>query len=740
VTKRLFSLALLVLIVMNVELYARGEDVVKDESMIKLMGEGNLLGTTANVVNSQPTVEETQPTDGQIGVPLHQHIYIRFSVPMDPSVDLWSAVNISPGVSGDWKWLSDTEIDFRVDPAFIKNTAYTISLSSQIKDIQGEGLIPYTFSFSTKTSDDYECYPVAFQWENVSYWQTGLDWVSRYYEVQFLSFYFPFYQSAYDAFYFNRRSSIWFEFNHDFCEFDLPTAGGSEERVISVYNDALQHIWGQYSWGASTELFDPNRGVVRWIYTYYEDTTEFELILFADTTLRFDYRKCEVDSFYSVSGWRSFHIDGGSGISNGDGIHYSSITENYGPVYELAPASFIFTKDQPPPGKPRELIAYSPLESKFINLEWRQNPEPDLKGCNVYRRCSDNPSYEKLDSTLVNSFVDTMVQLGEIYVYRVTALDVPGLESPYSDSVIVECGQGYPLLNLHVYLQGYYNASTGISRPAEVTVELRNADNPSYIAYTFDVVQIDEYGNLVGGPLILWSVEPDLYRVVIKERNHLSVMTAVAYSFDVGDTIDVDFRNGETAYWPDVGTPHPMFEEPNGKYSLRGGDIDQDGIIFVGDYSNLAQDWNTTDSRSDIDGDGFVFVSDYTILAQNWQKESYVPNMGEGVKSGVQAWGGSKTEKTLPEVFALYQNTPNPFTTLTAIKYTLPKAEYVNLTVYDMTGRIVRTLVKEQQSAGYYDVTWDGRDDSGNSLTTGVYFCRIKAGEFSKTEKLVLMK
>ncbi len=386
------------------------------------------------VANFRPRVKETDPEDGQGNVPIHKDIYVRFSEVMDtvltPNSNLWSVIGISPGVSGDWKWLSDTTIEFTPDPAFVENTTYTVSLSSQLKDMQGQELIPYAFSFTTEESDDYECYPVAFQWENVSYWDVSVSWFDNYYTFQiFWDFMFPFYGYYYDMIIFNRRGSIWFDTNRDWCHFDLPTAGGSGVPVMAVYNDSLRHLFGHYSRGASAELFNPNREVVRWTYTYYADTTEFEAVLFADGTIRFDYRKCDIDTF--------FDNDGGSGVSKGDSIHYAIVP---GPVYELALASFIFTTGQPPPGKPRDPDASWPIRSEFVNFTWRENPEPDLQGYNVYRRRGDSLIYAKLGFTTVNNFIDTLIELGNTYIYRVSALDESDLESPYSDSVMVEYG------------------------------------------------------------------------------------------------------------------------------------------------------------------------------------------------------------------------------------------------------------------------------------------------------------
>jgi hypothetical protein len=94
----------------------------------------------------------------------------------------------------------------------------------------------------------------------------------------------------------------------------------------------------------------------------------------------------------------------------------------------------------------------------------------------------------------------------------------------------------------------------------------------------------------------------------------------------------------------------------------------------------------------------------------------------------------------IPEQFALHQNYPNPFNPTTTIEYDLPKDAYVYLVIYDILGRKIRTLVSGAQPAGYAEVRWNGTDDWGNKVGTGIYFYRIETGKFSKTYKMVFLK
>jgi hypothetical protein len=89
----------------------------------------------------------------------------------------------------------------------------------------------------------------------------------------------------------------------------------------------------------------------------------------------------------------------------------------------------------------------------------------------------------------------------------------------------------------------------------------------------------------------------------------------------------------------------------------------------------------------------------------------------------------------VPAVFLLRQNYPNPFNPATNIVFSLPRADYVTLKVYNILGQKVATLVNEKKEAGTYQVQFDG-----TALASGVYFYRITAGEFVETRKLVLVR
>ena len=97
---------------------------------------------------------------------------------------------------------------------------------------------------------------------------------------------------------------------------------------------------------------------------------------------------------------------------------------------------------------------------------------------------------------------------------------------------------------------------------------------------------------------------------------------------------------------------------------------------------------------------------------------------------------------SLPKAFSLGQNYPNPFNPTTTINYAVPEGKTVKVTlkVYDLRGSLVATLVDDEREAGNYSVFWSGTDKTGRQVSSGVYFYRIYAGEYTKTRKMVLLK
>jgi hypothetical protein len=112
--------------------------------------------------------------------------------------------------------------------------------------------------------------------------------------------------------------------------------------------------------------------------------------------------------------------------------------------------------------------------------------------------------------------------------------------------------------------------------------------------------------------------------------------------------------------------------------------------------------------------------------------DARIPNFGIDVETAVNIPG---SEINIPTSYILEQNYPNPFNPSTNIRYALPHASFITLTVYNTLGQQVAQLVNEQQQAGYHDVVF-----RGDGLASGVYFYRIQAGDFVASKKLLMLK
>ena len=97
-------------------------------------------------------------------------------------------------------------------------------------------------------------------------------------------------------------------------------------------------------------------------------------------------------------------------------------------------------------------------------------------------------------------------------------------------------------------------------------------------------------------------------------------------------------------------------------------------------------------------------------------------------------------ENVLPTEYSLGNNYPNPFNPITRFTYSLPEDVRVRITVYDIQGRAVKTLVDSEQSAGYKSIQWNATNDAGAPVSAGLYFYRIQSSNFSQTKKMIFLK
>ena len=141
---------------------------------------------------------------------------------------------------------------------------------------------------------------------------------------------------------------------------------------------------------------------------------------------------------------------------------------------------------------------------------------------------------------------------------------------------------------------------------------------------------------------------------------------------------------------------------------------------FSGDSVNVT---NLTESISLPPGEFRIYTT------------TKLPTPEPGILSDVEL-----IESGVANEYRLEQNYPNPFNPSTLIRYSVMAPSFVSLKIYDVLGREIKTLVNQEQVKGIYEVNWNGDDELGNKVCTGVYFYRIEASKYVDTKKMLLMK
>jgi hypothetical protein len=115
-------------------------------------------------------------------------------------------------------------------------------------------------------------------------------------------------------------------------------------------------------------------------------------------------------------------------------------------------------------------------------------------------------------------------------------------------------------------------------------------------------------------------------------------------------------------------------------------------------------------------------------------------NPSDTVSATIEPLTSINSNSQIPREYALFQNYPNPFNPETIIEYDLPRASDVLISIYSITGAKVRNLVSGSRQAGHHFVSWNGMDENGKPLASGLYFYVIHAEQFTATKKMILLR
>ena len=204
------------------------------------------------------------------------------------------------------------------------------------------------------------------------------------------------------------------------------------------------------------------------------------------------------------------------------------------------------------------------------------------------------------------------------------------------------------------------------------------------------------------------------------------------------------------------------------------GDLNHDGVVNILDLVLVASQFGTTGpSAADLNGDNTVNIQDLVLVANALDNAAAAPSAKQPTAALVNTWlqlaqqnAANNVQTSLPKGFsydrgiqvleqlaraltpdttALLANYPNPFNPETWIPYQLSKAADVAVTIYASDGNIVRTLALGHQEAGMYKnrtqaAYWDGKNQLGESVASGLYFYTLTAGDFTATRRMLILK
>lgn len=224
-----------------------------------------------------------------------------------------------------------------------------------------------------------------------------------------------------------------------------------------------------------------------------------------------------------------------------------------------------------------------------------------------------------------------------------------------------------------------------------------------------------------------------------KNINILNNTILQTYSFDGISMYDylenITIKNNILAYNREEGI-ELVFLEPNSP------------VNFVNDYNCFWQN-GAGPIRSPFEpGQNSIFADPQLldISQHNYFLKPGSPCLGTGENgANIGALGASTTavsvvEKGLPTAFELGQNYPNPFNAHTRIDYQIPRQCLVRITIFNVQGQEVKNLVNEEQAAGYHAISWNGQDNRGHRVGSGIYICQMKAENYIGMKKLAIVK
>lgn len=453
----------------------------------------------------------------------------------------------------------------------------------------------------------------------------------------------------------------------------------------------------------------------------------------------------------------------------------------YNIVYKRIPVSFTYSIS----GDVRSYSSNNPVENAILVLagDTHDTVLTDADGYYLFSAVSGGLNYTLTPNKIstqkesaISSYDAALVAQYRVGLQTFTSLQQ--IAGDVSDNGKISSYDAALILQYAVNIIEHFPAGDWTFIPESINYESLDSDkiNQDFVAILYG----DVSGNWDGGftSNLLSSVIPNIVNAKSTKFNNEETLeneTEVIVP-DVmgspGDTITVpihiknanNFISADLVFTYDTEVLMPINVEETS--------LTRDYLIFHNVTSDTGQKAGQMEIAiagiSGINEDGtlltITFVVAHDALNESHLKIKYI-ELNEGniycsVISGVfsLSTGIDADFRKIPDGFALLGNYPNPFNTFTVISYSIvpchtacigeqtqdladgPYRPAVSLRIFDLSGRLVRTLVDELQKPGHYKVNWDGRDNPGREVVSGIYLCRLDTGNYTDTKKMVVLK
>ena len=420
-----------------------------------------------------------------------------------------------------------------------------------------------------------------------------------------------------------------------------------------------------------------------------------------------------------------------SGLVPGETYHYRVYAVDAGSNQSASSSAVSAVAADLAPAAPTGLVAVTGADEGDIDLDWDDNIEADLDHYVVER--ADNPSFT--GSTTFNvgasQYADSGLVPGETYHYRVYAVDAGSNQSASSSAVSAVAADLAPAAPTGlVAVTGADEGDIDLDWDDNIEADLdhyvvERADNPSFTGSTTFNVGASQYADsgLTPGTTYHYRV----YAVDAGSNQSPASDPASAAAADLGPAAPTGVAAGPG----DEDTEIRVQWDPNTEPDLDHYRVERDttDLFGAGVVTATTSDTLHVDSGLEL---GRTYY--YRVFAVDTGGNDSAPS--ETVSQFLEDTGVPENHEAVVRYIR-----PNPFFGQTTVAYSVPaEGASVSIRIYDITGRLIRTLHEGPMSGGLHEATWRGRDRSGRLVSSGIYFCRATIGSRTELRKVAFLR